>query len=131
MKKNYKRIEDVLLHQTLEVVNELTLIKQKELVLKQGFLYTFISIFQRKIIIGYEENSYESIGINKEGYTLIEKRRGSKNESELIKRTLFELGFKEEDLIGVYNYSNKLLYYLDLLGWPTGKLKGSRRIRKS
>tara|TARA_Y100001968_G_scaffold333393_1_gene395983 strand:+ start:3222 stop:3614 length:393 start_codon:yes stop_codon:yes gene_type:complete len=128
---NYKKIEKSLLHPTIEVLTELQLYKKSKTNVLNGYVYTLYNDSDKKILIGYTSNItnltrlYYGIG-----YKLKEKRKGTNRELKLLKETLLELGFKENNDYS-FDYSINLLKYLNILGWPSGNLNQSKRLKKS
>ena len=126
----YNKIEKSLLHPTIQVVAELEVYKQSKSDKEFGYLYTLYRSEDKNILIGYTTELsklkilYESIG-----YKLIDKREGKKNELRILKDTLFEIGYKPNNQCGFY-YSSNLMYYLNILGWPTGLYKYNKKIKK-
>ena len=122
---NYKKKEKSQVPLSLEINSKKELhYPDKGRKARNGYIYTFFCDSDNKIIIGYVDsfNLYQDLT---EGYRyrFIEKRIGSKSESDILKKTLFELGYKEQDTDGVYNYSKELVNRLRVLGWPIGESK--------
>tara|TARA_Y100000589_G_scaffold78870_1_gene72601 strand:- start:168 stop:569 length:402 start_codon:yes stop_codon:yes gene_type:complete len=98
---------------------------------KDGILYTLYSDRLNLVEIGFAEN--KKILNNKlieEHFILLDQKRGSLMELNILKETLKQLGVS---LLNNKNfkYKNSYLRYLNTLGWPIGKsLYKQKIIRK-
>ena len=102
----------------------------KEHVLKNGFIYTLYSEKSNLIEVGFTQNN--KVLENKlirEKLILLDKKKGSLEELNLLKKTLSELGiciFNKK----YYKYSDSSIRHLNTLGWPIGKSLYKQRIIK-
>ena len=86
-----------------------------------GIVYTLYSYRLNLVEIGFAEN--KNILNNKliqEEFILLDKKRGSLMELNILKETLKQLGVS---LLNNkhFKYKNSYLRYLNTLGWPIGK----------
>tara|TARA_B100000700_G_C14779117_1_gene730463 strand:+ start:101 stop:496 length:396 start_codon:yes stop_codon:yes gene_type:complete len=128
---NYQKIQNSLIVPIMNSILELEFSRNKRKVCQSGYIYTLYSESKQKIYIGHTKNkSIISIICNFNNYLIAEIRVGRETEFNALKDTLTELGYIQYSS-GCYDYSIKFLRYLNILGWPIGKLSTTRRIRKS
>ena len=99
--------------------------------LNRGIIFTLYSDKNNSLEVGFAENKelLESKILLKE-FILIDKKKGTRRELDLLINTLYELGIKCSSNLN-FKYSNQLLKHLSILGWPIGKsLHKQRRIKK-
>tara|TARA_Y100001968_G_scaffold305394_1_gene321190 strand:- start:428 stop:823 length:396 start_codon:yes stop_codon:yes gene_type:complete len=126
----YKKIDQLLLHSSFQVVTELGAFKQTKNSLLDGFLYTLYRNIDNNLLIGFTSEIGELVRISEGlGYELIDNKIGNQNELKILKETLLELGYRENNKNG-YTYSYKLVKYLNLLDWPIGSMIKKRKIIK-
>ena len=98
---------------------------------KRGVIFTLYSDKHNLLELGFADNNLvlENKILFKE-LILIDKKKGTKRELNLLIDTLHELGIKGSGNLN-FKYSNKLIRHLSILGWPIGKsLYKQRRIKK-
>ena len=99
--------------------------------LKNGVIFTLYSDKHNLLELGFVDNN--SVLENKimfKELILIDKKKGTKRELNLLVDTLHELGIKDSGNLN-FKYSNKLIRHLSILGWPIGKsIYKQRRIKK-
>ena len=119
---NTRKIEKAIVAPVMQVITELSLYAH-EREIYSGQVYTFYKKINQTIKIGYTnyKNISDEIAENQE-FKVADNRHGSKREEVLLKATLNELGFIPRNSAGIYEYSNELIRYLKILGWPIGKL---------
>jgi len=99
--------------------------------LKRGVIFTLYSDKHNLLKLGFADNNMvlENKILFKE-FILIDKKKGTKRELNLLVDTLHELGIKGSGNLN-FKYSNQLIRHLSILGWPIGKsLYKERRIKK-
>jgi len=98
---------------------------------KQGIVYTLYSDRLNLVEIGFAENKYIlNNKLIKENFILVDQKRGSLMELNILIKTLKELGVS---LLNnkYFKYKNLYLRHLNTLGWPIGKsLHKQKIIRK-
>ena len=108
----------------IESLIDLSLMYKKKHSVTRGQLYTSYRKTDKVIKLGY---TYSLASVNEDeknlGYNLINSRAGTLREKRILKATLEELGFKPVLGQDYYRYSNKLIRYLQILGWPVKNLK--------
>tara|TARA_B100000700_G_C14793726_1_gene737164 strand:+ start:57 stop:446 length:390 start_codon:yes stop_codon:yes gene_type:complete len=120
LKKFQKSLSDL----RFEVKNEIVPYYKLKEDLEIGYIYTYFNVLKNKMLIGFIQSSEIPTILYKEnGYMFIEKRSGTKRESDLLKKTLLELGHEDNNSTGIYNFSKELINHLNILGWPIGKFK--------
>lgn len=125
----YKKIN----HSNLKSKNKITTYLSEitsKLPLKKAIIFTLYRDLDHTINIGYTyklENLYKNY-IDK-GYTLIAQSYGSRNQYNIIKQALLEIGYTQDKEYKSYNYSIYLLKYLKILGWPTSNEKNINRLK--
>lgn len=117
-----KKIEKTIFKTTVNSLFELGLFQQKSKLNESGIIYTICRMSDKKIFIGYrnELSEIKKTYFNNDD-SLIETRPGTKNELNLLKSTLLELGHSQENNFGCYEYSQTLIRHLNILGWPIEK----------
>ena len=99
--------------------------------IKSGVIFTLYSDKHNLLELGFADNN--SVLENKilfKELILIDKKKGTKRELNLLIDTLHELGIKDSGNLN-FKYSNKLIRHLSILGWPIGKsIYKQRRIKK-
>ncbi len=128
MKKLIKK--KVFSHEPMMEMVTLTLLKKRKNCQLEDYIYTLYRRSNNEIKIGYYNNinSLKEL-LNNQEYEVLDKRPGSKRESDLLKITLKEIGYVDVLSKGCYEYTNRLISHLNFLGWPTGKL--TKNIKKS
>ena len=105
----------------------LNLVPQKS---KYGIVYTLYSDRLNSIEVGFAEN--DRILKNKilqRDLILLDKKRGKKQDLNLLIKTLNELDINFSSKLN-FRYSNILIRHLSTLGWPVGRSLYKRRIIK-
>ena len=125
---NYKQIEKSLIAPIMNSILELEFSRNKRKIYQSGYIYTLYSELKQKIFIGHAKN--RSIIFDSNNYLIADIRVGRESELKALKDTLSELGYIQYSS-GCYDCSRDFLRYLNILGWPIGKLSSSRSIRKS
>ena len=95
---------------------------------KSGYVYTLYRQDDRCLKIGFTQEIELWMKSQKLlGYKLIDSRTGTSGEEKLLKATLNELGYIESISNKTFMFSVSILRHLTLLGWPVGKLIGSKQ----
>ena len=98
---------------------------------KSGIIYSLYSDKSNSIEIGFAQNNkiLQNRFLEK-GSILLDKKRGKKEDLDLLIKTLNELDIKISNKLN-FKYSNILIRHLSTLGWPVGRsLYKQRRIKK-
>ena len=124
---NYKKIIRKFPKLNTSIFNEGATLKRFE----YGLIYTLYYEKSNLIEIGFAENNeILNSKIRRNGLTLLDKKRGSKNELHLLINILNEFGIKYSENLNI-KYSNTLMRHLSTLGWPVGRsLFKQRKIKK-
>ena len=97
----------------------------------KGYIYTFKNVISNNILIGFSNVlKLVSDDLNLKGYILIDKKKGSENDFKELRNVLSELGYHPSSEYQSYNYSEKLIKILGILGWPMGSFSHSKKINK-
>ena len=119
----YRVIEKALLTPAINIGIQLHQRSKRELNKVAGVVYTFYRDADETIKIGFTEYFEEKLkNENKIGYKIIRRRPGSRREEKILKITLKELGQCPSQGNDTYSCSERLIRYLDLLGWPVNDL---------
>tara|TARA_Y100001968_G_scaffold44728_1_gene34809 strand:- start:127 stop:513 length:387 start_codon:yes stop_codon:yes gene_type:complete len=121
---NNRKIKKSITKLSLGITNKVKEFSEKVNELEIGYLYTCFHEYENKVLIGFIKSiDADSKYYRESGYRVVEKRSGSKKESDLLKKTLIELGHEDQNSSGVYSYSKELINHLNILGWPIGEFK--------
>ena len=98
---------------------------------KFGIIYTLYSDKFNSIEVGYAEtNKTIQNKLLQSDLILLDKKRGKKQDLNLLIKTLNELDINLSDKLN-FKYSNNLIRHLSTLGWPIGSsLYKQRKIKK-
>ena len=98
---------------------------------KDGIIYTLFSYKLNLLEVGFVENDKVlKDRLCRNGFILLDKKKGKVKDLNLLINTLNEFGIKYEYDLN-YKYSNTLMRHLSTLGWPVGRsLHKQRRIKK-
>ena len=99
--------------------------------LKSGVIFTLYSDKYNLLEVGFVDNNevLEKKILFKE-FILVDKKKGTQRELNLLIDTLHEFGIKYSGNLN-FKYSTQLIRHLSILGWPIGKsLYKQRRIKK-
>tara|TARA_Y100001968_G_C19243142_1_gene660491 strand:- start:473 stop:874 length:402 start_codon:yes stop_codon:yes gene_type:complete len=114
-----KKIKKSVIKTTFNSAVELLFSQQKVICNGSEIIYTIYRISDKKIFIGYgNEPTQIKIDYFNHEDILIETRSGTKNELNILKATLLELGHCQDNNFGFYEYSQSLIRHLKILGWP-------------
>ena len=110
------------------ISSSLNLVPQKS---KFGILYTLYSDRFNSIEVGFAENDkILKNKILKRNSILLDKKKGKKQDLNLLIKTLNELDINFSSKLN-FRYSNILIRHLSTLGWPVGRsLYKQRTIKK-
>ena len=98
---------------------------------KNGIIYTLYSDEFNSLKLGFarSERVLEN-KLLKDGFILLDRKKGTKKDLFLLVNTLKELGIKYSDNL-YFKYSSSLMRHLSILGWPIGRsLYKQRKIKK-
>ena len=96
-----------------------------------GIVYTLYSEKFNSLELGFAENNtiLETKLLRKQ-FFLLDKKKGTKKQLNLLIKTLDEFGIRYSDNFN-FRYSNDLVRHLSTLGWPVGTLLyKQRKIKK-
>ena len=98
---------------------------------KNGIIYTLYSDKLNLLKLGFAyDNSVLEKKLNENEFILLDRKNGNKEELNLIIKTLNELDIKFLGKLSL-QYSNNLVRYLSILGWPIGRsIYKQRKIKK-
>ncbi len=117
------KLEKGLMITAIQITCELNILNQVKDKTSKGKIYTSFSESDKTIKIGYSKNIYKTWSDEQKiGYRIIAKREGSIREKSILDETLRELGYRAKYKEGCYEYSERLMRHLDILGWPSGNL---------
>tara|TARA_B100000945_G_scaffold235794_1_gene191878 strand:+ start:1155 stop:1586 length:432 start_codon:yes stop_codon:yes gene_type:complete len=96
-----------------------------------GIIYTLYSDELNLLEVGYAKNNhYLKNLLSDNRFILLDMKEGSLKDLSLLRKTLNQLGVYLLNY-KYYQYSNKTIRYINLLGWPIGtSLYKQRKIRK-
>ena len=94
---------------------------------KLGIIYTLYSDELNLIEIGFAvNNKIIQNKLLKKDFILLDKKKGKKEDLNLLIKTLNELGINFSSKLNI-KYSNSLIRHLSTLNWPVGKSLYKRR----
>ena len=98
---------------------------------ESGIIYTLYSDKFNLLEVGFaKNNNVLENKLPRKDFIILDKKRGSKKELNLLIITLNELGVKFSDNLN-FKYSNNIIRRLSILGWPIGRsLYKQRNIKK-
>ena len=98
---------------------------------KFGIIYTLYSDEFNSIEVGFAQNNKTVQNkLLQSCSVLLDKRRGKKQDLNLLIKTLKELDIKFSNKLN-FKYSTNLIRHLSILGWPVGRsLYKQRKIQK-
>ena len=96
-----------------------------------GIIYTLYSDRFNLIEVGFAENNPKiEKKLYKSDYILLDKKRGKKQDLNLLIKTLNEFDNNLSSKL-IFEYSNSLIRHLSTLGWPVGRsLYKKKKIKK-
>ena len=98
---------------------------------KSGIIYTLYSDKFNSIEVGFTQNNKKFQNkLWQSGSILLDKKRGKKQDLNLLVKTLNELDIQFSNKLN-FKYSDILIRHLSTLGWPVGRsLFKKRKIKK-
>tara|TARA_Y100001968_G_scaffold217938_1_gene200565 strand:+ start:44750 stop:45148 length:399 start_codon:yes stop_codon:yes gene_type:complete len=126
-----QKLEQSLLHPTMQVLAELKVYSQSNNISELGYLYTCFRKLDKKLLLGFTRSIELIEGpLFEKQFLIIGNRHGRESELNLLKSTLNELGHFKSQNSDAYKFSKSLIKHLELLGWPIGKLSNNNYSKK-